>query len=99
MKTQRWIAALIPNEKCGVCLDIKKNFFAYDKHSRLSSGTSNAIYNWWSLIERRYEATALTALTATTATTAMTAKVMSEQKVERSKMAEHSLPEVLLPNS
>ena len=24
--------------------------FAIDNHSRLSSGTSNAIYNWWSLV-------------------------------------------------
>ena len=33
-----------------VAFALIKNFFAIDTHSRLSSVTSNAIYNWWSLI-------------------------------------------------
>ena len=36
--------APFPVGKCGRILD-KINLFAFDKHSRLSSGTINAIYN------------------------------------------------------
>ena len=43
------MAALIPNEKCLILFN--KNFFlSCVKRSRLISGTSSAIYSWWSPI-------------------------------------------------
>ena len=48
------MAASIPDEKCHI-LQNRKYFWCIKKCSRLSSGTSDAICSWWSLIGEKSE--------------------------------------------